>query len=686
MDIDGGTAAERTAGLFTLEIGSRDALVRALRFAQTEVVGAFAQAPLFSFVALDADHRRVTMTPENGKIEADTLVFPSMRSCRGSHPVTAVLRCTAADDVLTFTLQVENRDSDYTIVETVFMLAGLCFGETGDTQLLYPHHAGEKITNPAHTLRSERYMGFWRAATALRDGEWVRECNYCGLCSMTWMYLQNKDMGLYAASHDERFPVTGLIVKTGGEQEKYLSLGFRIHKRIRAGECWSSGGFALSVTRRDWHFGAKLYRNWIDPHLPKIPQPAFLGQEAALNQCYNFKREEGILNCFSDIPRMWEEGNKHGIRHMFIASWNRSGFDSNYPEYYPDMELGTALDFRRGIDYVRERGGFCTLYVNARLSDLASDFHSTLLSRMQIENETGKPYVETYGPRSFTLNCPSDAQWRHMLADTCDFAAQAYGFKGIYLDQLASAEPFACYRGDHSHEDIGEFNRGYLSILDELLRRLRARDKDAYLMTENCGDIYSAYAWGSLTWNGAQYDEFYPLFRYTFPEYMQVNMCNHRAWIEDPVEKEDFFFADIERCVLLGNILWIGITSRFLHHNELREDFDYLMRAVDFRRKIAAQVANSRFADDLYVTDCTEGVRASCFDVSDREVLLLIGDHRKAGGTAAFTIPYEHAEIHAFDENEAPVACEICRHTLTVTLTGQRLVRITVFQRKDLEP
>ena len=56
---------------------------------------------------------------------------------------------------------------------------------------------------------------------------------------------------------------------------------------------------------------------------------------------------------------------------MFIASWNRTGFDSYYPEYYPDMELGTALDFRRGIDALNERGGFATLYVNARISDMS---------------------------------------------------------------------------------------------------------------------------------------------------------------------------------------------------------------------------------------------------------------------------------------------------------------------------
>ena len=45
---------------------------------------------------------------------------------------------------------------------------------------------------------------------------------------------------------------------------------------------------------------------------------------------------------------------------------------------------------------------------------------------------------------------------------------KAYGCDGIYLDQLASAEPFACYCEAHSHDDIGEFNNGYVYVLREL--------------------------------------------------------------------------------------------------------------------------------------------------------------------------------------------------------------------------
>ena len=124
-----------------------------------------------------------------------------------------------------------------------------------------------------------------------------------------------------------------------------------------------------------------------------------------------------------------------------------------------------------------------------------------------------------------------------MLFRSCD---------GIYLDQLASAEPFA------AHTNIGEFNNGYVYVLRELLRRLRKHNPNAYIMTENCGDIYGSYTWGNLTWNGAEYDEYYNVFKYTFPEFVQVNMVNPRGWETEDRDQRLWFYRDMHRAVTLG--------------------------------------------------------------------------------------------------------------------------------------
>ena len=661
---------------FSISLEADRAALTSLRLEAHELIAPGEKTPLFSLVALDEENQRIRLFPQGGRQEGEALVFDRLIGERGQAQVQAVLTVRLEEEALQFHLKITNQAPSLRIIEILFRVQGIALPSPETTDLLYPHHAGEKIHNPVQALRSEKYQHFWRAYTRLEAGRWGRECNYCGLCSMSWMYLQNVDTGLYLASHDPRFPVTGLMVSVGAEVDD-LGLGFRVHKRISCDEQWESGAFVLHLSHEDWHAGARRYRTWILPHLDIQPNPDFLQAQAALNQCYNFKRVEEIQHRFGDIPAMWEEGAKHGINHMFIASWNRTGFDSFYPEYYPDMELGTALDFRRGIDYVNAHGGFATLYINARLSDQCSDFHKRFLSRMQIENERGHALTETYGPHTFTLNCPSDRMWQHVLVDICDFAAEAYHLKGIYLDQLASAEPFACYHEGHTHEDIGQFNQGYLSILRELLGRMRARDPESYLMTENCGDIYGAYTWGNLTWNGADYDEFYNLFRYTFPEFVQVNMCNDRSWEPDAARKEAYFYSDVERCVLMGNILWIGITSRYLGHPELKEHFDYLMKATAFRKAIAQQVSRGVYLDEEYVEE-NGGMSASCFRISSKEVLLLVGNHQCTGGTVRFHLPFAVTSARAWDENENELSTSVEGENLSIRIHRQRLVRIDV--------
>lgn len=662
---------------FALEVNAHTASASGLIFEGKNLLGAPSQKPLFTLWALNPSNERIELHPGNGRQQGDALVFEQMFYKREAVNIHVTLRALEKEGALAFTLQVENNDSAYCVIETLFELCGLTFGEDEATILYYPHHAGERIPNPAQRLRSEKYQGFWRGNSKKINGEWVRECNYCGLCSMSYMYLQSPCASLYFASHDLRFPVTGLITKTGGEAPAYLSMGFRIHKRIQHQEAWKSGEFTIHLSNSTWHAGARRYWNYLFPHLPRSNTPAFLRSQAALNQCYNFKRGEEIQNRFSRIPEMWEAGMRHGINHMFIASWNRTGFDSFYPEYYPDMELGTAMEFKRGIEEVNARGGFVTLYVNARLSDISSDFHKHFLNRMRIERIDGSPVVESYGPHEFTLNCPSDRQWQRMLVDICDFAAHAYGVKGIYLDQLASAEPYACYNTGHTHEDIGEFNTGYVAILSELLTRLRKRDENAYLMTENCGDIYGPYVWGNLTWNGAAYDEFFNLFRYTFPEFVQVNMCNERTWEKDAAKREQLFYDDIQRCVLMGNILWIGITSHFRPESDSQARLAYVLIAAAFRKQIARQVTDGVYMDDEYVKEIDPPLQASSFRVSDTEALLLVGDSRQAGGQVCFRLPFEPLSTSAHDEFSKPVAVFAKGNVVRLATTGQRLVRIT---------
>ena len=593
---------------------------------QDEYIKAPQGTPLITLYAVScSDNTRIELMPTksvvSGTSERQKVILPRF----GGRDIEVVLSLVAIDDSLYIEASVDNRDSSLSIVEILCPhISGVTLGATHvDDVIIYPHHAGERTVNPVHAYGKGR-KPFWRAASKLEGDVYRREINYCGLASMSWMYYYDSENGLYFGSHDPRFPVTGIIAETGAGEEAFMGFAFRKHHRISVGETYETGMYRIAITDCDWHYGADIYRDYIDPYIAKNTYPEFLTHEYALNQCYNFKRSNKIENTFSNIPAMFKKGTEWGVKHMFIASWNRGGFDSQYPEYYPDLELGTPMEFADGIEFVRNSGGFTTLYINARIFDIKSDFHKTLGMKMAMKDSEGNALHEEYGPEKFTVCCPSDSSWQKYLVDIVEFAFKAYGADGVYLDQLASAEPFACYDKTHSHAGIGDFNNGYIAILKQISERMSKYGPDHYLMTENCGDLYSGYVWSNLTWNGADYDEFYNVYSYTFPAFKQVNMVNPRGWISDEVSRKLWFYKDLQRAILLGNILWMGITNRF--EPEDGEYATYAKTALNFRAMLQPYLEHATFLDQKYVSSISVGCDATTWKLDDGSLMVICGN------------------------------------------------------------
>jgi hypothetical protein len=557
-------------------------------------------------------------------------------------------------------LELANRDPRHDIVEVIFpYVGGLALGETWeDDTLIYPHHAGEKTDNPVRQYASDKYRNFWRAESVLEaDGTFSREINYCGLASMTWMYLYDHDNGLYLGSHDERFPLTGLRVETGGPADPWMGFGFRKYTVIREGEIWSSGEAVIALTDQDWRWGSKRYRKWIDKHIGMPDNPPFLNSEYILNQCYNFKRETGIANRFENIPAMFDSGKQeYDMDHMFIASWNRKGFDRDYPEFQPDMELGTPWELYQGCQAVNRQGGFVTFYINARIFDTAHDFFPTMGTRWAIKNHKHDMMRETYGPVEFTVTCPSNKEWQDYLIDMSRWMVSAYGATGIYLDQLGSADPYPCYDPMHSHGDIGEFNTGYLRVLRELQPELRRLNPNSFLMIENCGDIYGSYVWGSLTWNGENYDEFYNLFKYTFPEYVQVNMVNPRHNLEGK-RRVDQQRWDIARALLIGSVFWLGVHR--LESLDTVEMKPFTKQAVRLRKELQPYIQQGVYLDTEGVLSVSEGIDIAHWKLDNGAELYIIANLQQREG--------------AFFEVSMSGATSTSRAAISVSVSGDDL-------------
>ncbi|MEA4884711.1 MAG: DUF6259 domain-containing protein [Clostridia bacterium] len=533
-------------------------------------------------------------------------------------------------------LSLDNRTTDLQVVEVLFpFVRGIVLGsDHRKSVLVFPHHAGEKIANPVEELTSRRYLEFWRARTIVEaDGVYSREINYCGLASMTWMDLytneSNASRGLYMASYDPTFVLTGVRSETGGPEKPWCGFSFRKHVPVGPKATWDSSPYVVALHEGDWHWGAMQYRNWIRKHIVLHDVQNDLLSESALCPRYDFKNDSVVRHRFEEIPSMYDQAAAEGMDHLFISGWNRSGFDTDYPEYVPDMELGSSWELAQGCRYIKEQGGKASFYINVRLFDLESDFFERLGQHWALKDYTGDLYRESYGPRTFAVLCPSNDQWRKWAVDTASWMSKAFGARGIYLDQLGSAEPFPCYDREHNHviEGVhhhGLYNHGYLRMIREIRDRLAEIDPTAFLMIENCGDIYSQYLYANLTWNGTDYDEFFNMYKYTFPEFIQINMVNPRR-IDDDTERSAWFYRDMARAFVLGSVFWAELGDRFGAENQ--HLLEYFRIGLRLRQQAASFISSGVYRD----TDGIELVDGDGSDLAPRACWSLSGDASDTG-------------------------------------------------------
>ena len=304
-------------------------------------------APLVELYAL-RDGQKEKLLPGPPRLEGGADRLRILYDRFGQEEVAMEILCTARGELLSLQATVENRCGLDLVELRMPCIGGMTLGrDFRQDVLIYPHHAGERTRCPVLAYGREK-KDFWRASSVAFEDIYRREINYCGLASMSWMYYYDADNGFYIGSHDPRFPVTGVIADTSGvPEDPWMGFSFRKYHRIRPGQRWDAGEYLLAVTCEDWHRGARIYRDYIGPLLDFDHTPAFLQDEYALNQCYNFKRGGVVEHTFRDIPALYGAGEAWGVRHLFMAGWNRTGFDSFYPEYYPDMELGSAMELAR---------------------------------------------------------------------------------------------------------------------------------------------------------------------------------------------------------------------------------------------------------------------------------------------------------------------------------------------------
>jgi len=537
-------------------------------------------------------------------------------------------------------IEIVNNDKKVSVLEVVFpSIYGIYLGKTyEDDVLVFPLSAGIRVRNPVSEFVKSPVIRRFTCAfhgtphsfiergvptRKIENGIHVLEGLYCGGTSMMWFDYYDMDQGLYMASYDRDFLVTCLHVETPGPTDPRVDFYIKKYVFIPYEEKWSSYPYSVGVHSGDWHWGADRYRKWAKTVLKNPEVPRWFKENDALIAHYDlkyassYKGKERIGHRYEDLPKLYKEANKEGIDHLFIGGWYRGGHDGCCPEYFPDLELGSPIDFRNSIKKITEMNGHVTFYTNARLFNLHCGYFERLGRTWAAKDANGNIYKESYGVEKFAVMCSGCSEWKKLMHDYAMWLVEVIGATGVYFDQIGAASPKVCYDFNHEHGPHPSlWNSSYADMLKEINEDFKRKGLDVITMIEGCGDIYGPYVTAHLiSFLGSWV--FPSLFRYTFPEYMLVAMANLYA-----IEKDLNFDLDkLHMEFIHGMYFWIW--DPFPNENffiENKDWWEHFKKILKLRETARPFITNGKFKDNIGVEVSDDTVQAKLFELKNEKI------------------------------------------------------------------
>lgn len=474
----------------------------------------------------------------------------------------------AGSSELSFSLEVTNQSATETITEILFpILSGVSIEPAPENEsLLYPYVSGVRLRAPRVRLlegRSDPDAAPPLTPTAAADGSAVVRHTYCGRLSMTWMAVEGVNKGLAVLHYNREHDVTGFFVVARAAQAAAVSPGLDLAastlRPLAPGErrCVPPSGVMCYLGT--WHQAADRYRAWISDHWTPPRVPRWVRESHALTAHYDFKWGDGThTHTFADIPALWQRSAAEGIHHLLLAGWFTGGFDHMYPEFYPDLDLGTVMDFVDATRAVTSAGGKVTYYINTSLFGKASRYFDSLGRAWAVKGSDGELVPRRFFGHDFVVACRGAAGYRKHMVDTVRWLLGEVGATGVYLDTFAAIGPHLCHDPEHRHPHFATWNQDALDTIRAIEEAVRSVNPDAFTMFECCSDIYGQWVAAQLI-QGWYYRNSYPeLFRYTFPECVLVDMVYpSQGQTFRPQRISDEAYDQLHRTFVNGCLIWV---------------------------------------------------------------------------------------------------------------------------------
>ncbi|MFH1924160.1 MAG: DUF6259 domain-containing protein, partial [Planctomycetota bacterium] len=280
-----------------------------------------------------------------------------------------------------------------------------------------------------------------------------------------------------------------------------------------------SGEVVWQLLRGDWFDASITYRNWVRKEAQWYPKLTAEGREdtpAWMRELSCWALSGGAPgDCVAPVKEFAEFLGVPVGFHWY--NWHQIPFDNDYPHYFPTKE-----GFAEGVRELQEANVYVMPYINGRLWDTrdqgAEDFQFTSVARpAATKDEQGEPYTEVYGskesdgsPVRLAAMCPTTDVWQNKVREIVLRLMNECGVKGVYIDQVAAAQPRLCFDRSHGHPLGGGhwWTEAYWTLLERIHE---AMPEDRMLTTECNAEPYTHRFDGYLTWHW-QYDGQVPAF------------------------------------------------------------------------------------------------------------------------------------------------------------------------------
>ena len=480
-----------------LSLGNDGVMLYSVRDRKTKKNFLTQKRPLFTLTgrALDED-RTVTVPSDTGweKCLCETSGNDTVIMLSGNKTiknVTVVLVAHAGSNKIEWSVRLISENEEYSLYECDYPI--LSFDAHKNVSFLAPCGPGE-VHNSMDTCSScENYPSFG--------------------ASMQFMAVWDSNVrrGIYYGLHDPS-PAYKKISYSKKEDEKFVTLkaSMPLVDIDRGSNSQPLYGTCVwQIYDGKWYEASMIYRDFFLKYASWKPEVGEHGRKDSPEWMktishwwrVRMKDDESYVD---DILRANKDlGYDSGV-HLY--DWFKIPYDNDYPHYFPAKDA-----FYTGVKRLQENNVRVMPYINARLWDTRDrgneDFEWSEKAKPNCtKDRNGKPFIEIYNSKESdgssvrnSIMCPSTACWQEKVTELVSKLLNEVGVNGVYMDQIAAAQPYPCEDRTHNHRPGGGswWAEGYTNLLDHVNR---VRPSDRALATECTADPFMKHMQAYLTW------------------------------------------------------------------------------------------------------------------------------------------------------------------------------------------